>query len=57
MMTVEEIETEVVVEGHEAPHRESPPPTLEARKDQLRAVVRELLEEELARFLRTEVRP
>ena len=55
MVTVDEVQSEVVVEdggGAEA----SGPPGDEVRKEELRALIRELLREELQRFLRTEAR-
>lgn len=55
MVTVDEVQSEVVVEDSAAGQGGGPPGD-EVRKEELRALIRELLREELQRCLRTEAR-
>lgn len=55
-VTIDEVQSEVVVGERGAERREPPEPAPETRKEELRAVVRELIREELERFLRTGAR-
>jgi hypothetical protein len=57
MITIDEIHTELVVEGTGEPRSRGPvEERLETRMDDLREVVRALLREELERYQRTEAR-
>lgn len=55
-VTIDEVQSEVVVGERGADGRDPPEPSPEARREELRAVVRDLVREELERFLRTEAR-
>jgi hypothetical protein len=56
MVTVDELESEVVVEGSEPQRQEPAASGDEQRRDELREVVRALVREELRIWLRTEAR-
>lgn len=56
MVTVEDVQSEVVVGDDPTEHKDFADKLLEVQVEELRGVVRELVQEELERFLRTESR-
>lgn len=56
MLQVGTVQSEVVIEGENSNGQDESQRPDESRREELRRIVRELIQEELERFLRTEAR-
>lgn len=56
MITIDEVRSEVSVDGQDRPRRTTGQRSAETQKEALREIVRQLVAEELERYQRTEAR-